>query len=97
MAESRTVRVVAGHCFGGGRGDAVPGTVLHVPGDLTPAEVERKLALGYVVEVEDEAAPAKKLPAPEVSGDVQHGDPEAEHGDPAPATKPKRKKRPRKS
>lgn len=74
MGEKRSFTVLAGHCLGAGRGDAVEGAVITIPEDLSPAEAVTKLRLGYIEEIpvepeetqEPEETPeAEETPEPE--------------------------------
>ena len=87
-----TLRVVRSHCLGAGR-NVAEGDILRAPGDLTPAEATRKLAIGYVEVVENGGEATAVTPAPSVApGTVENGDPEVENQDPKPAAKPKPKR-----
>jgi hypothetical protein len=66
--EARTLKVIKGHCLGGGR-DAAPGDVLRVPGDLSDAEARRKVSLGYAIELPRERPIPEHVETPEVPED----------------------------
>ena len=73
QTEARTLKVIKGHCLGGGR-DAAPGDTLRVPEDLSDSEARTKISLGYAIELPPERPIAKHVETPEVSEDPDQED-----------------------
>jgi hypothetical protein len=92
MAERRvlTLKATRGYCIGGGR-DVVAGDLLQVPGDLTPADAQRYINIGFAEIVESGGEPADEHREPATApGEVEDRDPDPEDRDPTPAPKRKR-------
>lgn len=96
-----SIQIIVGHCLGGVGNDIYPGTVLEVPGDVSPEEARRKLRLGFArlysppPQTGPQATPACG-PDTVINGDpdLENADPDVELGDPV-VDHANRRKRPR--